>query len=132
MQVTYKGVVIGDVAFAHIVVEGKIMVFPVAIGDVNALHLDSLKDWIRHKPPYLSRSRTPRLADAPGGFVRYTGAGLDGLGWNLFDAQSVKNMESGRLPPTTREETDARETMSLGIDAHFEHVERGRLYAVHA
>jgi GxxExxY protein len=47
MQVTYKGVVIGDVAFAHIVVEGKIMVFPVAIGDVNALHLDSLKDWMR-------------------------------------------------------------------------------------
>ena len=47
MQVTYKNVVVGDVAFAHIVVEGKIMVFPVAIGDVNALHLDSLKDWMR-------------------------------------------------------------------------------------
>jgi len=47
MQVTYKGVVIGDVAFGHILVEGKIMVFPVAIGDINALHLDSLKDWMR-------------------------------------------------------------------------------------
>jgi GxxExxY protein len=47
MQVTYKGVVIGDVAFGHIVVEGKIMVFPVAIGDISMIHLDSLKDWMR-------------------------------------------------------------------------------------
>jgi GxxExxY protein len=47
MQVTYKGVVIGDVAFGHIVVAGKIMVFPVAIGDMNAIHLDGLKDWMR-------------------------------------------------------------------------------------
>jgi hypothetical protein len=59
----------------------------------------------RKKSPHLSRSKTPRLADAPGGFVRYTGGGLDGLRWNLFDAQSVKNMESGRLPPTTGEES---------------------------
>jgi hypothetical protein len=81
----------------------------------------------------VSRSRTPRLADAPGGFVRYTGAGPDGLGWNLFDAQSVKNVESGRLPPTTREGSEIeKETISLGIDAHFEHIERGRLHAVHA
>jgi len=47
MQVTYKGIVIGDVAFGHIVVEGTIMVFPVAIGDISAIHLDSLKDWMR-------------------------------------------------------------------------------------
>jgi len=47
MQVSYKGVMIGDVAFAHIVVEGKIMVFPVAISDISAIHLDSLKDWMR-------------------------------------------------------------------------------------
>jgi hypothetical protein len=73
------------------------------------------------------------LADAPGSFVRYTGGWLDGLGWNLFDAQSVKNMKSGRLPPTTREGSEIeKETMSLGIDAHLEHIERGRLYAVHA
>jgi hypothetical protein len=73
------------------------------------------------------------LADAPGSFVRYTGGWLDGLGWNLFDAQSVKNMESGRVPPTTGEGNEIeKETMSLGIDAHLEHIERGRLYAVHA
>ena len=47
MQVTYKGIVIGDVAFGHIVVEGRIMVFPVAIGDISQIHLDSLKDWMR-------------------------------------------------------------------------------------
>jgi len=47
MQVTYKGAVIGDMAFGHVVVEGVIMVFPVAIGDINAIHLDSLKDWMR-------------------------------------------------------------------------------------
>ncbi len=47
MQVTYKGTVIGDVAFGHILAEGKIMVFPVAIGDISDIHLDSLKDWMR-------------------------------------------------------------------------------------
>ena len=47
MQVTYKGIVIGDVAFGHIMVEGIIMVFPVAIGDISDIHLDSLKDWMR-------------------------------------------------------------------------------------
>lgn len=47
MQVTYKGVVIGNVAFGHTVIEGKIMVFPVAIGNINDIHLDSLKDWMR-------------------------------------------------------------------------------------
>ena len=47
VQVTYKGVVIGDVAFGHIVAEGRIMVFPVAIGDISAIHLGSLKDWMR-------------------------------------------------------------------------------------
>jgi len=47
MQVVYKGMVVGDVAFGHILVEGKIMVFPVAIGDISGIHLDSLKDWMR-------------------------------------------------------------------------------------
>jgi hypothetical protein len=31
-----------------------------------------------------------------------------------------------------RKARDEKETISLGIDAHFEHVERGRLHAVHA
>jgi GxxExxY protein len=47
MQVTYKGNVIGDIAFNHIVVEGKIMIFPVARRDIASIHLDSLKDWLR-------------------------------------------------------------------------------------
>jgi hypothetical protein len=86
----------------------------------------------RKKTDHLSNPQTPRLADAPGIFVRYTDGGLDGLGWNLFDAQSVKNMESGRVPPTTREGSEIeKETISLGIDAHPGHIERGRLYTVH-
>jgi GxxExxY protein len=47
MQVTYKGTVVGDIAFGHLVAEGKIMVFPVALRDLESVHLDSLKDWMR-------------------------------------------------------------------------------------
>jgi len=47
MQVVYKGTVIGDIAFAHLMVEGKVMVFPVALRNVRAIHLDNLKDWMR-------------------------------------------------------------------------------------
>ncbi len=47
MQVTYKGTAVGDIAFGHLVVEGKIMVFPVALRDLESVHLDSLKDWMR-------------------------------------------------------------------------------------
>jgi GxxExxY protein len=49
IQVTYKGTVIGDIAFAHLFVEGKIIVFPVAIGHIQNIHLDNLKQWLaRH------------------------------------------------------------------------------------
>ncbi|MBI1881458.1 MAG: GxxExxY protein [Chloroflexi bacterium] len=47
MQVAYKGTVIGDVAFAHILVEGKIMIFPVALHHIQDIRLDDLKRWIR-------------------------------------------------------------------------------------
>ena len=47
MQVAYKGIVIGDVAFRHIIVEGKVMLFPVAIRDVSDIHLDDLKRWMQ-------------------------------------------------------------------------------------
>lgn len=47
MQVAYKGVAIGDIAFAHLVVEDKVMVFPAALRDVRAIHLDNLKNWMR-------------------------------------------------------------------------------------
>jgi GxxExxY protein len=47
MQVEYKGVPIGDIAFGHVTVEGRLMVFPVAIQDVRDIHLDNLKRWMR-------------------------------------------------------------------------------------
>ena len=47
VQVAYKDSVIGDIAFSHLLVEGKIMVFPVAIREVEDIHLDDLKTWMR-------------------------------------------------------------------------------------
>jgi len=47
VQVAYKDAVIGDIAFSHLLVEGKIMVFPVAIRDTADLHLDDLKIWMQ-------------------------------------------------------------------------------------
>lgn len=47
VQVAYKDTVIGDIAFSHLLVEGKVMVFPVAIRDTADLHLDDLKTWMR-------------------------------------------------------------------------------------
>ncbi len=47
MQVAYKGSVVGDIAFGHLMVEGKVIVFPVALRDIQAVHLDSVKDWLR-------------------------------------------------------------------------------------
>ncbi len=46
IQVTYKNKIIGDVAFANILVEGKIILFPVAIGHIQDIHLDNLKQWM--------------------------------------------------------------------------------------
>ncbi len=46
IQVTYKNKIIGDVAFANILIEGKIVVFPVAIGNIQDIHLDNLKHWM--------------------------------------------------------------------------------------
>ncbi|MCK6630114.1 MAG: GxxExxY protein [Anaerolineae bacterium] len=46
MQVAYKGKAIGDIAFAHLLVEGKIIVFPAAIGSIQDIHLENLKQWL--------------------------------------------------------------------------------------
>ncbi len=35
------------VAFGHLVVEDKLMVFPVALQDMRALHLENLKNWMQ-------------------------------------------------------------------------------------
>lgn len=47
MQVAYKGAVIGDIAFGHILVDGKIIVFPVALRDIKDIQLDDLKHWMQ-------------------------------------------------------------------------------------
>lgn len=47
MQVMYKAQVLGDVAFNHLLVEEKVLVFPVAVSNVQSLHLDNIKDWLR-------------------------------------------------------------------------------------
>ena len=47
MQIAYKGAIIGDIAFGHLLVEDKLMVFPAALQDLQQIHLDNLKDWMR-------------------------------------------------------------------------------------
>ncbi|MBI4670491.1 MAG: GxxExxY protein [Chloroflexi bacterium] len=47
MQVIYKGNPIGDIAFKHLTIEGKVMVFPTAIRDIQGVRLDDLKMWMR-------------------------------------------------------------------------------------
>lgn len=49
MEVGYKGTPIGDIAFAHLLVEDKAMVFPVAYQDKRVFHLDNLKQWMRQR-----------------------------------------------------------------------------------
>jgi len=45
--VRYKGANIGDIAFGHLIVEGQVMVFPVALRSIQQTRLDGLKDWMR-------------------------------------------------------------------------------------
>lgn len=46
IQVAYKGKTIGDIAFAHLLVEGKIILFPVAISSIQDIRLENLKQWL--------------------------------------------------------------------------------------
>jgi len=48
MQVYYRGQAIAEIKFAHLQIEDKLLVFPVAIGDVNNIRIQNLKDWMRH------------------------------------------------------------------------------------
>ena len=43
MSVAYKGKVIGDVAFGHLIIDGKVMVFPAAIRHLDDLPLEISK-----------------------------------------------------------------------------------------
>ncbi len=47
MQVIYKDTAIGTVAFGHLLVEDKVMVFPAALRQMRSVRLESLKDWMR-------------------------------------------------------------------------------------
>jgi len=45
--VIYRGAAIGAIKFNHLRVENDLLVFPVAIMDVNDIRLNNLKDWMR-------------------------------------------------------------------------------------
>ncbi len=47
IDVLYRGIPIGTIAFGHLIVEGKIMVFPTAIRDVADIRLENLRVWMR-------------------------------------------------------------------------------------
>ena len=47
-HVIFQGESIGSLKFAHFLVEGKVMHFPVAVRDVADVSVHNLKDWMRH------------------------------------------------------------------------------------
>jgi GxxExxY protein len=47
-QVFYSGRPVGALKFNHLRVEGSLLVFPVAILDLQSLHIDDFKAWMRH------------------------------------------------------------------------------------
>ena len=46
-QVIYQGRPIGEIKFGHLLVDGSVFVFPVAVQDVNDIRINNLKDWMR-------------------------------------------------------------------------------------
>jgi len=46
-QAIYRGRSVGEINFGHLLVEGSIFVFPVAIQDINDISINNLKDWMR-------------------------------------------------------------------------------------
>lgn len=47
MQVRYKEIVAGEISFGHLLVDGVVMIFPVAIQDINDIRIENLKDWMQ-------------------------------------------------------------------------------------
>jgi GxxExxY protein len=47
MQVIYKGEAIASIEFGHLRLGNWLVVFPVATGDINNIHLNNLRDWLR-------------------------------------------------------------------------------------
>lgn len=48
VQVYYRGQPLAQIKFSHIQIEDKLLVFPVAVGDVNNIRIHNLKDWMCH------------------------------------------------------------------------------------
>jgi len=46
-QVFFQGEPIGELRFNHFIVDGKVMLFPVAVADINSINVNNLKDWMR-------------------------------------------------------------------------------------
>jgi GxxExxY protein len=47
MQIAYKDKILGDMALGHLLVEGRLMVFPLATQDTPLFYIDGLKSWMR-------------------------------------------------------------------------------------
>lgn len=47
MVLFYRGKELGHVKFAHMLLEGEIMLFPVAISDITQIQQDNLRSWMR-------------------------------------------------------------------------------------
>ena len=45
-QVIYHGQSVGEIKYNHLQVDSKLMVFPVAVQDINSLSISNLKDWM--------------------------------------------------------------------------------------
>jgi GxxExxY protein len=46
-QVIYRNRPIGEIKFGHLQVDNSVFVFPVAVQDINDVHINNLKDWMR-------------------------------------------------------------------------------------
>lgn len=49
LEVQYKGVTVGNVAFGHLLLMDRVMVFPTAYQKAQAIHLDTLKHWMHQR-----------------------------------------------------------------------------------
>jgi GxxExxY protein len=45
-QVIYRGRTIGEIKFGHLLVDGSVFVFPVAVQNANDIRINNLKDWM--------------------------------------------------------------------------------------
>lgn len=49
LDVQCKGVTVGNVAFGHLLVMDRVMIFPTAFQHTQAVHFDTLKHWMRQR-----------------------------------------------------------------------------------